>query len=521
MRDETQVGASLTDMRHSTQVNDAPTIGFQHVSDYAVRFGQYVAPCPANANSNKPLYNSEITVTASILSKFDWAVYGFNNGHFHLTIIELGMPFNIVLACDPYANGRALFTEICSCPTILSSAPALLDHVRASGNTAPLTGYLIHSHRYTSTKPTHRSWDIQAHIVLQLHAIRSLSMVVAVVHPDHDCRAVGINFTQRLRSSGWVITDMHISFASYGDSVSGSCRLIIAVQSNTEENCGPLEIRTPPQLPSRPIARYIWAPFNRPEHAVSFSKNDKSFNNHAVNDNGLQPLRASIPSNAQQMACPDGVQVDYYLHRHDDNPADLVCSAVICVDGICPPFNPIANTNVFGHYFGTEYKCNGSTYVCAISTFEFVSCFRLTNKLTYALSHPSNAFCLDATVPALTLARIFEIILDRCIQIRRSNFEIFEPNQYAAPAACIQTFLNGAVGVRLPLPDQWTQAYLDDAETAAIIGFVQNPGTTTTKSLEAAKLSAPPYASRRLFSKMASLFYKSLLPGLNPMHACS
>jgi hypothetical protein len=174
MRDEMQVGASLTDMRHSTQVNNAPTIGFQHVLNYAVCFGRYVVPCPANANSNKLLYNYEITITASILSKFDWAMYGFNNGHFHLMIIELRMPFDIVLACDPYANGCALFTEICLCPTILLSAPTLPDHVHASGNTAPLTGYLIHSHRYTSTKPTHRFWDIQVHIVLQLHAIRSL-----------------------------------------------------------------------------------------------------------------------------------------------------------------------------------------------------------------------------------------------------------------------------------------------------------------------------------------------------------
>ena len=44
-----------------------------------------------------------------------------------------------------------------------------------------------------------------------------------------------------------------------------------------------------------------------------------------------------------------------------------------------------------------------------------------------------------------------------------------EPNQFAAPAACIQTFLNGAVGVRLPLPEQWAPGYLDDPETREII----------------------------------------------------
>ncbi len=365
-------------------------------------------------------------------------MYGFNDGHFSLTFTELGMPFEIVLACNPYANGRALFTEISSCPTILSSAPALLDHIRASGNTTPLAGYSIHSHWYTSTKPTHHFWEIQAHILLQLHTIFSLSVVMAFVHPDHNCHAVSINFTQRLRSSGWVITDTQISFQSFGGLDSGLCRLIIAVHSNTDKNCGPLEIRTPPQLPSWSITRYIWAPFNKPEHTVSYYKDDKSFNNHAVNDNGLQPLRALIPSNAQHTAGANGVQVNYYLHCHNDNPVNLVGSAVISVDGICPPVNPIANTNVFGQYFGIEYKYDGSTYVRAISPFKFVLCFCLTNKLTCTLSHPSNAFCLDTAIPALTLARIFELVLDQCIQICCSNFNFFEPKQYAAPAACIQ-----------------------------------------------------------------------------------
>jgi len=104
-------------------------------------------PRTGHVHSTWPLYNSDVTVAASILSKFDWAVYGFNDGHFSSTITELGMPFCVILACDPYVNGRALFKEVSSCPTILSSAPALLDHIRASGVTSPMSGYLIHSHR--------------------------------------------------------------------------------------------------------------------------------------------------------------------------------------------------------------------------------------------------------------------------------------------------------------------------------------------------------------------------------------
>ncbi len=186
----------LTGVHISMPINGKPSIGFQHLSNYAIHFGTYAGPKLGHAHTARPLCNSDVTVAASILSKFDWAMYGFNNGHFSSTITELGMPFNIVLACDPYANGQALFKEITLCPTILSSAPALLDHIRASSVTAPMTRYLIHLHRYMSMEPTHRFWDIQAHIIAQLQIICSLSIVIAFFHPNHDCHAVTLNFTQ-------------------------------------------------------------------------------------------------------------------------------------------------------------------------------------------------------------------------------------------------------------------------------------------------------------------------------------
>jgi hypothetical protein len=65
-----------------------------------------------------------------------------------------------------------------------------------------------------------------------------------------------------------------------------------------------------------------------------------------------------------------------------------------------------------------------------------------------------------------------------------------EPNQYAAPAACIQTFLSGAVCVRLPTRERWVEAYKADKELSAILSFVENPGTTSQRSLGAAKINA-------------------------------
>jgi hypothetical protein len=79
---------------------------------------------------------------------------------------------------------------------------------------------------------------------------------------------------------------------------------------------------------------------------------------------------------------------------------------------------------------------------------------------------------MDAAVLALTSARMLEHILEHCLHIWSLNFKIFQPNQYAVPAAFIQVLLNGSIGVRLPSPKWWADAYYNSPETAAIIKFV-------------------------------------------------
>jgi hypothetical protein len=133
---------------------------------------------------------------------------------------------------------------------------------------------------------------------------------------------------------------------------------------------------------------------------------------------------------------------------------------------------------------------DGHSQIQAISQFKFVSCFHLTGKLTYKLLHHSNSFCLEAGVPAITLARINEQIHDHCVHTRSSNFEIFEPNQFATPTACVKTFLNWAVGTHLPDWDSWIKAYKNDPKLSDIITFIKNPGTILQRSLDAAKLNA-------------------------------
>ena len=256
-------------------IHDHNSGGLTHLANWPVHFG----PLPdVNPESARALYNSDIPAAARQLAGFDWAVYGFNSGHFVSSIRSRNLPFSIVLACDPYEANRALFREfVPSCKTILSGATALLNHVRGSGVTSALHGYIIHSHRYSASDTTSRFWQLQASILKQLRLTRSLSTFVAFVHPDHDGRSVDL-FVHKVIPDGWEVSKTHLSFPDYGDSVVGTCRVIIGVHTSTSSNVMPVQLRTPPSTPPRRLADFIWAPFNRPEMSISFGKDDPSFN---------------------------------------------------------------------------------------------------------------------------------------------------------------------------------------------------------------------------------------------------
>jgi hypothetical protein len=116
--------------------------------------------------------------------------------------------------------------------------------------------------------------------------------------------------------------------------------------------------------------------------------------------------------------------------------------------------------------------------------------FLLTNKITYKLSQPSNAFCMDGAIPAINSIWIFEHIYEGCVQICCSNFKIFEPTQFALPAAHIQSILSGVVGMHLPTHDNWVQAYCDKPKLSSILKFDKKLGTISQLNLDKSKLDA-------------------------------
>jgi hypothetical protein len=141
---------------------DSNCHGLSHLAHISVKFGHFdhVAHAHSFASSNH-----ELPAAANQILNFNWAVYSFGGGHFLSTILSRNLPFHVTLACDQYDYGRALFREFAMSATVLGSSAELLHHLRSSGETGQINGYLIHSLCFCDSKMTTKFWQIQATII--------------------------------------------------------------------------------------------------------------------------------------------------------------------------------------------------------------------------------------------------------------------------------------------------------------------------------------------------------------------
>jgi len=161
----------------------------------------------------------------------------------------------------------------------------------------------------------------------------------------------------------------------------------------------------------------------------------------------------------------------------------MAVAMVMSTSGLCPPFEWCSNNNVFQHLIGIEFHCDGHTFVRPFSSFEFARCFNLVDNIQYRLSHPDYKFALDASVPAFTSAWLFSQVNSTLEMLRAMNTKIFTPNQVLAPAATIQTLLNGATSTRLPSHSRWVLAYSHDSEMVALKHLALNPSLISNTTL--------------------------------------
>ena len=478
--DEDTVSVTLSTVIHSQSSNGHEN----HLSNVPICFGCFEAGIDlTQVYKATPLNNSELVLAARHIFHFQWAVYSFNSGHFVVSIQQHSLPFRVVLGAGAFAEGRTLFKEFTDCTMILPGARELYDHVRNSGDTSKIDGYLLHSHRFPNSGATRAFWQLQASIIEEFRNIRQLSLFVALVHPDHDCRSIS-HFTQTLTKKGWILSDSSLYFPHYGDSVASNSRVIIGVHSNTEEKVEPVHLPAPPQIQPSPIASFVWQPFNDVTYAISYSRSNPKFSI----DNSANPmpsLKASDPvispsSNQDKLSS----KILYCLHHKEADPSIQCGSNVVCSSHLSPPFSSVTTDNLFGHWYGIEFYKDGGQYVRPISNFEAVRCHSLPDVLTYRLSHKDFQYNLDAAIPALTSSYLFRAIDIRMQRIRDSNIQIFEPRHIHAPAALSNVFVNGATGTKLPNQEAWIAAYDNDPETKLIRDCIKNPSLVMKENLK-------------------------------------
>ncbi len=323
--------------------------GLSHLANVPVKFGTFDCVTPTTSHAS---LNHEIPTYANRVIIFNWAVYSFGGGHFMSTISSCNLLFHFVLACDQYEYGRALFCEFTSCATVFGSSSELLHHICTSGDLSQIHGYLIYSLRFKDSKTASKFWPIQATIIAQLRSLRNLQVVVAAIIPDHDERCIRL-FKRTLKAAGWCVSTYdNVSFTCIGDSVAGTCNLLFGVHSSCITKVEPFELKPLPPIRPRPLGDFLWEPVSRPEHSVCLACNNDDFCRQDVR------FMTTIPSDITPT--PQGVTVQYYIHRHGSNENILCGTVVILVDGMCPPFNAATNQNMFQHLFGIEFHFGGS-----------------------------------------------------------------------------------------------------------------------------------------------------------------
>jgi hypothetical protein len=215
--------------------------GLCHLSNIPVKFGNFGWVTPSTSHS---LHNDEFPCYALQVLQISWAVYSFQEGHFASTIQSQNLPFHVKMACNPYKLGCSLFQEFTSCRQIFGIANDMLNHILALGDTSVVHGYMIHSPRFQNSNMTTKFWQVQAAIILDLHLIRLLSIIVAIVHPEHDGHCVK-TFSTNLKLKGWILSSTDVHYPDLGNTIAGGCHIITTVHSSCVSTVEPLQLKWP------------------------------------------------------------------------------------------------------------------------------------------------------------------------------------------------------------------------------------------------------------------------------------
>jgi hypothetical protein len=117
------------------------------------------------------------------------------------------------------------------------------------------------------------------------------------------------------------------SIPTHGDTISGSCSIIIGIHTLCTPTVEPPNLKSPPSSIPCPLGLSLWEPFNRTEHSVSLAMDDVDFMRQDVRFTATLPPLTFIH--------PPGVLLKYFLHGDHSDKSMLAGAAVVSSDGLC------------------------------------------------------------------------------------------------------------------------------------------------------------------------------------------
>jgi hypothetical protein len=408
---------------------------------------------------------------AASITSFSFAVYGFNSGHFISRAYDF--PIDIVLAADALPSGRALFKQFAACPQICTSSSDLLRCINASKASSTIHGYMIHTHMFQHNVNEKEFWSTQSKIVRSLQSKRGLQTLL--VHINSDCDMSHARaFRRSLVRDNWIFSSTDAYYPDYGDSIGAFATFFLAVHKQASQNSGKIICPTPPSKAPMPLAAFIHLPFHSKQFATAPERSHPDFASGNFSSSA-PPADAFTAKQYRPMRL-------YDIHRSFDSKAVTAGAGVYNVDGLCPPFSS-PNSNMFASTFGIEFVVGSDTFVRPFCAYEYASCYRMTNDLTYSLSHPENFSLLATGVPVKTGRLLVSSLLSRLDSIRTEGFDLHHPSLSHAPAAVsmVPMYTSGAIGSRLPDNDVWRKALLHDKETKLLLDMIALPSLAESK----------------------------------------
>jgi hypothetical protein len=281
-------------------------------------------------------------------------------------------------------------------------------------------------------------------------------------------------YTSALRTSGWSHTIEPINYCDVGDCIDDATTFIISFHNGIHGEQIKIDLPRPPPIKAV-ISDFIYTPFESKQYSITLQPD--------IDGSLLSNDRFKIlPSDHSDSSNKRSKIIGYLKDRHANSPT-LAGSKIFCRDHPAPPIEPL-NSNAFQALFGIHFVEDGKTYTRPISFYEYCCCWQLDKNLIVELAKdPKRLLLLKGAVPSKTSHMILHSVYTKLCALRTSNTTSFDTNAQSAPAATTVSFLNGATSIKLPTPETWKKAYLDDPETAIMADMISNPSAITKQNL--------------------------------------